>query len=320
MFQIVSAKNSKWNMSAGDNTKTLYSSKITVKPKATGVLPEDVMQWFDKLDRHYSKPVVKPHSTTYGQGDKLLIIPISDLHYNLQSTMFCTGNEYNCEIAEKLFFDTINDILSRTRNYKFDKIIFTIGGDMMNADSPANTTYKGTPQDCDKHYLDACELLYAMTVKAIDIIADIAPVNVIYIPSNHDLNTGYQLAKYVNAWFRNDDRVSVDFSPLFRKYIKFGKTLFAFMHTGDVKKLRSLIPDEARAYWSDVDFTEVFLQHLHREQELGEKDNMRIQRLPTICAKSKWTHEEGYNSRRQCKSFVYDKDDGLMDVIYSIAK
>ena len=81
-----------------------------------------------------------------------------------------------------------------------------------------------------------------------------------------------------------------------------------------------LIADEAREYWSDVDTTEVFLQHLHTENVLMEEFNMRIQRLPTISAKSKWTTDNGYSSKRQCKTFIFDIEDGLTDVIYTPIK
>jgi UDP-2,3-diacylglucosamine pyrophosphatase LpxH len=317
LFKLVSAKNSKWN--SGD--KTLYSSKITVKPIQQEITEEIISGWFDKLDRKYSKPIAKI-SNDYLTGNKMLLLDISDLHMNLQASMLTAGNEYNCNIAEKLFFYVINDVLSRTQNYKFNKIIFTIGGDILNADNLQNTTTKGTPQTCDIHLYDAYERVCNMTIKAIDVIknATHAPIDVIYIAGNHDESTGFKLAKYVQAWFRNEDDVTVDTSPLPRKYVVFGKTLFVFSHDGDIKKLPKIIADEARAYWSNITFTEVFLQHLHTEQILLEENNMRIQRLPTISAKSKWTNDNGFNSKRQCKSFIYDINDGLTDVLYTPIK
>ncbi|MFA6832589.1 MAG: hypothetical protein WCR36_10045 [Bacteroidaceae bacterium] len=314
-FELVSAKNSKWN----SGSKILYSSKITVKPIKNSILEIDISNWFDKLDRKYSVPSVKI-SNDYLTGDKMLLLDISDLHMNLQASMLTTGNEYNCDIAEKLFFYVIYDVIGRTQSYKFNKIIFTIGGDMLNADNLQNTTTKGTPQTCDVHLYDAYERVCNMTVKAIDILKDIAPVDVIHIAGNHDEVTGYKFAKYIEAWFRNDCRVNIDASPLPRKYVVFGNTLFVFAHDGDMKKLPKLIADEARDVWSSVNFTEVFLQHLHTEQILLEENNMRIQRLPTISAKSKWTVDSGYNSKRQCKSFIYDKEDGLTDVLYTPVK
>lgn len=316
-WELVSARNNIWNVySKQDGIQELYSSKIVLRPKEQTVDYNRINEWFDNLDRKYSIPVIKI-SDDYLTGNKCLLIDIADLHLNLQATMFSTGNEYNCEIAEKLFFYVINDILSRVERYQFNKIIFCIGGDMLNSDNLSGSTTKGTPQDNDLLYFNAVEKLYGMTIKAIDILRQKAPVDVIYVSGNHDRQSGYFFAKFVDAWFRNDNRVTVDYSPLPRKYVKFGKTLFVFAHDGNIKTLPRLIADEAREYWSDIDTTEVFLQHLHTEQVLTEEYNMRIQRLPTISAKSDWTVNKGFGSKRQCKTFIFDIDNGLTDVLYT---
>jgi hypothetical protein len=44
---------------------------------------------------------------------------------------------------------------------------------------------------------------------------------------------------------------------------------------------------------------------------------MRIQRLPTISAKSDWSVNKGFGSKRQCKTFIFDIEDGLTDVLYT---
>ena len=320
VWDLVSAKNSVWNAyNKQSGVRELYSSKITVKPKAFAMTTEDIERWFSKLDRTYSIPALKDNSA-YFSGNKLLLIDIADLHFNLYATTFTTGNEYNCDIAERLFFKVIEDILYRTKDYKFKKIIFCVGGDMLNADNLLGTTTKGTPQSNELHLYEAYERLCSMTIKAIDILSQKAPVDVIYVPGNHDSTCGFMLANYINAWFRNDNMVSVDYSPLPRKYVKFGKTLFVFAHDGNVKTLPRIIPDEARECWSKIETTEVFLQHLHTEQLLLEDNNMRIQRLPTISGKSEWANQKGYSSKRQAKSFIFDIEDGLSDVLYTTIK
>lgn len=300
-----------------DGVETLYASYITVRPIKDNNLPlAKIEEFFNKLDRKYSLPKIKK-DYSYIEGDKLLLIDIADLHMNLQSSMLVTGNEYNCDIAEDLFFYVINDVITRTEKYNFDEIVFIIGGDILNGDNLLGSTTKGTNQDSDVHYYDACERLYAMTIKAVDILKDIAKVNVIYCMGNHDEVTGYKLTKYIDAWFRNDDRVKVDYTPIARKYKLYGNTLMCFAHNGNVQKLPALIADEAREYWSQAETVEVFLQHLHSEQVLTEDNNIRIQRLPTISGRSKWSSDKGYNSKRQCKTFVFDKEDGLTDIIYT---
>ena len=317
-WEVVSVRNNiRQAISRDDGVVTLYASFLTARPiKENGIPLNKIEDFFNRLDRNYSLPIVKERYD-YLQGDKLLLINIADLHMNLQSTMMTTRNEYNCDIAEKLFFYVIEDILTRTQSYNFEEIVFTIGGDMLNGDSLSGTTTKGTPQNNDTHYYDAYERLCAMTIKAIDVLRAKAKVRVVYVPGNHDEQTGFKLAKYVDAWYRNDESVNVDYLPLARKYYKFGKTLLCFAHDADVKTLPMLIADEAREYWSSVDTTEVFLQHLHSENVIMEKYNMRIQRLPTISAKSKWSTDKGYSSKRQCKTFVFDIEDGLTDILYT---
>ena len=302
------------------DVRTLYASYITVKPKKDKEISlAKIEEFFDRLDRNYSLPEIK-RTKNYLNGDKLLLIDIADLHHNLQASMFTSGNDYDCNIAEKLFFYVLNDVLSRTVSYYFDKVVFIIGGDVANSDYLTNTTVKGTPQDNDLHYYEACERLYAMTIKAIDMLKEVAPVDVILCVGNHDEVTCYKLAKYIDAWFRDDERVNVDYTPLARKYYLYGKTLMCFAHDGKVNKLPALIANEARQLWSQADTVEVFLQHLHTEQVLMEDNNIRIQRLPTISARSKWTADKGYSSKRQCKSFIFDREDGLTDILYTPIK
>lgn len=317
-WKIVSARNNiRQVISKQDGVVTLYASFITVKPISEKDLPlSKLEEFFNNLDRKYSLPVLNMNNY-YNQGNKLLLIDIADLHMNLQSSIFTTGNEYNCDIAEKLFFYVIEDILTRTQNYNFEEIVFCVGGDMLNADNLSGSTTRGTAQNNDIHYYDAYERLCAMTIKAIDILKEKCKVSVIYVMGNHDELTGFKLAKYIDAWFRNDDRVNVDYAPLARKYKLYGKTLFCFAHDGKVQKLPAIIADEARKYWSQAETVEVFLQHLHTEQVLSEDNNIRIQRLPTISGRSKWSSDKGYSSKRQCKSFVFDSEDGLTDVLYT---
>lgn len=320
-WKLVTARNNiRQAISKDEGVVTLYSSFITVKPIDNGeVSLNKIAEFFDKLDRNYSLPVIKENNH-YLSGNKMLLIDIADLHMNLQASMFTTGNEYNCDIAESLFFYVLEDILTRTQSYNFEEIVFCIGGDMLNGDNLAGTTTKGTPQNNDLHFYDAYERLCAMTIKAIDLLKEKAKVSVIYVMGNHDEVTGFKLAKYIDAWFRNENRVTVDYSPMARKYKLYGKTLFCFAHDGKVQKLPAIIADEARKYWSQTETVEVFLQHLHTEQLLLEDNNMRIQRLPTISGRSKWTTDNGFNSKRQCKTFIFDAEDGLTDVLYTPIK
>lgn len=316
LFSLVSARSSQWD--SGD--RHLCSSSITVKPKNFTPTENDLDEWIRFLPEKESCQIDFSNNTEYLRGDKLLVLPISDLHFNMQATAFSSGNSYDCDTAEMICRKVVADVLARTAEYQFRQIVFLIGGDMLNADNVAGTTAHGTPQDNCLPYYDACNRMYDLMVQIIEVLARLAPVHVIYVPGNHDTVTGFKLAKYIEAWFRNTERVQVDSSPLLRKYFQFGKTLFMFAHDADVKKIPQIVAVEQRKAWGEVEQCEVMLQHLHSEQVLLEDHHMRIQRLPTVSAKSAWTTQQGYDAIRQCKSFVYDKELGLTDVLYTVVK
>lgn len=95
-------------------------------------------------------------------------------------------------------------------------------------------------------------------VRVVDVLRQIAPVDILYIPANHDMTSSFQLSQYLKAWYKADKNVRIDDSPLPRKYYKYGDTLLVFAHDGDVKRLPGLIADEARDKWSRVKFTDGF--------------------------------------------------------------
>lgn len=315
-WEVVSFRNSARQTTRNDDVKTLYSSSILVKPKITTDTPlSKIDSFFDKMNKKESSKFdnVLKHKDC---NKNLLLIDIADLHYNLLSSVFTCGENYNCEIAESLFSYVIQNIMNRVSKENITEIIFTIGGDMLNAEFTGTTT-KGTAQDNEKGYYDAFEDLCEIVIKAIDYLRKFCKVNVIYVMGNHDEVAGYKLARIVSTWFKNDENVVVDYAPQQRKYFVYGKTLLCFAHNGDVKRLPVIIADEARSMWSEVESVEVFLQHLHTEQVLFEEHNIRIQRLPTISGISKWSHSNGYGSKRQCKSFIFNHDSGLTDILYT---
>lgn len=312
-FKLISSKNSSWNV--GD--KTQAASKIVVSPlEQKAPSKDDIEQWFIELAKNYAPaPVEHKHDDT---SEDILVIPFSDLHFGLKASKYRTGNEYNIGTARKVLWDAVNNILSSTNYRKFKQIVLTIGGDMINADNIAGTTTRGTAQDNDSDYFSICKELYNTMVGVTEELLMYAPLHIVYIPGNHDKTVSYQLAQYLKAWHRNNSKVTIDDSPFPRKYFMYGKTLMMFSHDGDIKRLPQLVADEARQYWSKVEFTEIFLQHLHSEQVLLESNHMRIQRLPTLSGSSAWSVDKGYRSQRQHKSFVYDKD-GLKTVLYTRA-
>jgi len=321
-WDLISARNNIWNSySKQDGIMTLYSSKITVKPRTKYLWnEEDVQKLFDNLHTDFKNKIhISP--TQYEKNGNLLIVPIADLHYGLLSDKFSTGNDYNLEIAEQVYYYAINDVLNRYSNRKFEKVLFIVGNDFINADNLSGTTQKGTPQDNSSLWFNTVDKATQLVVNGTDMLTKIAPVDIVYVPSNHDLHTMFGIMQTIKAWYRNDDNVNVDDSPLPRKYYKFGKTLLPLSHDIKIKEALKIITSEGKDDWSNSEHIICLIAHLHQAMVYEKQGYLEIWRLPCISGWSRWSNNQGYiQSEKKNQCFVVNGELGIMDILNTVIK
>lgn len=321
-WELINARNNIWNVySKQDGIQTLYSSKITVKPKNEYTWnAEDIQKLFDNLKTNYKNKLhISP--AQYEKNNNLLVVPIADLHYALLSDKFSTGNDYNIEIAEEVYYQAINDVLNRYSNRTFEKVLFIVGNDFVNFDNLNGTTQRGTPQDNATLWFSAVTKATQLVINGIDILSTIAPVDVVYVPSNHDLHTMFGIMQTVKAWYRSDDNVNVDDSPLPRKYYRFGKTLLVLSHDMKIKDGLRIITSEAKDKWSNSEHIICLLAHLHQAMIYEKQGYLEIWRLPTISGWSRWTNQQGYvQSEKKNQCFIVNSELGITDILNTVIK
>ncbi len=187
-------------------------------------------------------------------------------------------------------------------------------GDLLEIDNFKNATPKsGNILDVDGRYSKilaiALEAMTYMIEKALTRHENVVFLN---INGNHDIATGHAVRAYVQAWFRNNDRVTVDDRALEVKYLAFGSTLLGFAH-GDGLKMRDA--GEVMA----VDNEAVFSSTINRYFHFGHnhKDSAYDGRLckseshRNLSPLNNWAAHKGY--RRQAgtmKCISYHKDFG----------
>lgn len=321
-WELVSARNNIWNVySKQDGVKTLYSSKIVVKPRTNYVwTEEDAFKIFANLKHNYKEKLSINHEN-YEINGNILVLPIADFHYGLYSDMLSTGNDYNLEIAEKLFYHVINDVKIRTANKKFEKVVFVVGNDFINSDNLSNTTTKGTPQDNTSLWFSIVEKATQLIVDGIDMLSTIAPVDVLYVTSNHDLHTMFGIMQTIKAYYRNDNSITIDTSPLPRKYYKFGKTILSLSHDIKVKEALKIVSTEAKSDWSNCEHIICMLAHLHQSMIYDKQGYLEVMRLPTISGWSRWTNTMGYvQTDKKNQSFIINGDLGITDTLNTVIK
>jgi hypothetical protein len=303
--------------SSAKSTNHAFMVTLTVKPIQNKITSEIVRAVFEDL-----KPA-KFTEYEYHPGNLMLELPIMDLHLGKLAWKDETGEDYDLKIAEKLYRDTVNDILSRVKAYGLviDKIIFPIGNDFFHVDSTENTTTAGTQLDYDtrwqKMYKKGIELL----VWAIDQCREVAPVECMYVPGNHDEMLSFCAVVSVSCYYRECQSVKVNTSASPRKYVHYGVNLIGYAHgkeEGD--RISGLMQIEQPEAWGVTEFREWHLGDLHHESS-KEANGIIIRRLSTITATDAWHAQKGYKgSIRKASAFVWDKACGKILTIDSIVK
>lgn len=313
-----SIRENKWT------TKVNYQVKVWLKKRVEMVQAIDFDKFFkDLLVRH--KPVVyKP--VKYQKAEKnLLEINIFDLHVGKLTWREETGQDYDSKIASERFRYALDQLLIRSGSYKCERILFPVGNDFFNSDTDVNTTHMGTWQSEDsrwqKTFKTGCKLL----IEGIDKLREIAPVDVLVIPGNHDWTRSFFLGETLYAWYRNDKNVSINNSPNPRKYYEYGQTLLGFTH-GNLEKpeaLRSLMALEAKEAWARVRYKEFHCGHWHRKvttkyavvdkQRLTDEElGIIIRHMSSMSGTDSWHHKQGYQGpNKSAEAFVWSHEDGL---------
>ncbi len=256
------------------------------------------------------------YTPNYVKNGEILFVPIVDLHYGMLATQKATGNVYNMSIAEHLVEKAISQILYRINGKKYEKVILLIGNDFLNCDNLSGTTTAGTPQDNDGSWFDLIDGATELVIKMIESFLPIAPVEVYSINSNHDTHSFYGVSKSVEFYFKNDNNVTFENSPLPRKYYIFGKNIIAFTHDIPIKRALEIITSEAKSSWSNATHMYWFLAHLHTGMEYEKQGYLEIYRIPTISGWSRWTNEKGYQqTEKKTQCFVFDKENGITEIM-----
>ena len=270
-WDLCNSKSSVWNTQRKDEQViTLYASKITVKPKKNVVSFDKIKSMFDEMVSTYNRPIIKKREVC--NNGKMLEIPIMDLHLGKLGFKEEVGEDYSSKIAEERFLHVIQDFINRVQGQKFEKIIFPVGQDFFNFSTISGSTIHGTPQDNDKKWQSMILHGQEILVKAIDMLSQIAPVEVFWVAGNHDTTFSFQVVCYLHAWFRNDENVSVSMDYKHRKYVEFGNCLIGYSHgEKEKKRISGIMQVEAKEAWGRTMFHEWHLGHYH--SEITKEDN-----------------------------------------------
>ena len=269
------------------------------------------------------KDLIDNHAPTYKKikrikGDHLLVINPADIHIGKYAAALETGDAYNTEIALERVMSGIEGLISKAQGFDVDRILFCIGNDILHVDNVYNQTTAGTGQDCDGKWWEHFEIALDLYVKCVEVLRQIAPVDVVHSMSNHDYQSGYHLAHALKSWFRKADDITFDISVAHRKYYVYGKNLIGLEH-GDGAKMQNLpltMANDRPQEWAETTHRYWYLHHLHhkvKQRWLDGKDyiGVTVEYMRSPSSSDSWHARKGYvGTPSAVEGFLHAKESG----------
>lgn len=296
----------------------LFHIQVTLKRRVSEVRLRLAL---DDMLADAAKRVSKPPKRKYARLPKGLWYELDfpDIHFGKETLAEESGQDYNIAIAREIVLSTFDRLLGLAAPHSVERIILPVGNDFFNVDNKENTTTHGTPQQEDtrwqKTFREGRRLAEDMVARCLEV----APVEIIVVPGNHDEQRAFYLGEVLQARYSNDKNVRVDNSAKKRKYLHFGRNLIGFTHGYWEKpaKLPSLMPLEEPEKWAASTHREFHLGDKHHKIDLQHRaedlEGVTIRYLRSLSATDTWHFDKAYvGAPRAADGFLWDKLDGIV--------
>ena len=247
-----------------------------------------------------------------------LVVSPTDLHYGKGAWEDECGQTYNLKEARNRLMNQTSNLVSRLPATP-EKIILATGSDWFHVDNELGSTTKGTPQDMAatpaQILRDGCMLAR----EHIELLAQVAPVEVIFMRGNHDRHTSLSLMMYLSAVYENNPQVTVSTGLELRQYVKWGNNLLGFTHGDGVRSsnLPALMATESREDWGDTEHHTWFHGHLHHMKQT-EKDGCMVVQLPSLAGHDRWHYRKGFTlNRAGLSGHLIDYELGVIGTLFA---
>lgn len=307
-------------------TSTLYDSH-TGEPKIQWVKSERdtarqheiFMEIVDELSS--SLPKVNLIKTPErGKEDIMACYPVGDHHFGMLSWSKETGDRYDLDIAENL--------LARASEYlidtapKCDRATVVFLGDFMHYDGFEPVTPISRNQlDVDSRFPKMVRASIRSMRRMIEFAADKHRfVHVIIEIGNHDLSSSIFLMECLANIYENEDRITIDTSPMHYHYFDFGKCLVGVHHGHDTKmrNLPLIMAADKPELWGKTIYRYWWTGHIHQSKiqpaiSAQDYSGCTVESFRVLAPNDAWSHQKGYRSHRDMKSIILHKKFGEVD-------
>lgn len=260
----------------------------------------------------YEPPVkVRPERAT--RDDIVTVIPLPDLHVGLLAWEEETGGNYDMHIARETMRRALTDLVESMPPSKHCLILGL--GDLLHFDGyEPKTERSGNVLDTDSRYPKVLREALRLVKFAIDLcLTRHDHVEIRLLAGNHDTRAALAVALALSEGYEYESRVTVDDSPSYIWFRRYGKVLLGATH-GDKAKpadMPLLMAVDAPHDWSASTRRRVFTGHIHHER-LREIGGVIVETLRSPVAKDAWHSFEGYRAGRSVYGYTFWLDGSRM--------
>lgn len=276
-WEITSHQFSMWNhRNKQSGTKTLYASKIKVKPKRDGFDFDKLIETIKEIPSVMIKPKAKDIQNKY------LLLPLFDMHFGVSDYEHYTPTQ--AKILQKL-----------KNNYK--EVVLIFGQDAFHNDDFHGRTTKGTQiqkVDMIQAWKDAVMFFEPIIKQALELNSK---VKIFYSKGNHSETIEWAFVQYLKARF---PQCEYDDTLKERKVVMMGKNFIGMNH-GDKKNEKRLPENFATEFpveWARATTRTVFTGHRHSEL-VEEAGGILVRRMPTRNITDDWHDDMGYTTQHK---------------------
>ena len=300
-------------------TKTNWQVKMWLKPRTIEPLEIALRNLIKEIPK-FTPP--KKHSFSVPKGDFAGEMALYDVHIGKLAWGKEVGQgDYDLHIGGKVLLDACEKNLNHLAPYKLSKIYYVLGNDFMHIENYTSTTPKaGHDLDTDSRLPKIYQKAKESFLKTVYMCREVAPVEILWIPGNHDIHASFFLSEVVKEHFKNDKMITVTNGPEHRKAVLWGNLLVGFAHDGSRRQVNfvNILPHFFPDMWGKSKFREWHVGHKHKKEEIKYYPTQSaggtiIRQIPTVSTIDFWHYDNVFvDAVPAGESFVWDKGNGII--------
>jgi hypothetical protein len=315
-WEIIECTFNKWSMGTeGGGQQALFQVKARCKLKRPVLAVKDEIEALKQQAKQTVQIDVPKIIYPAHNSGLMLELSLYDLHFGKQSWPAETlDRPYDVKIAEAMTDRAVDVILGRANGFRYERILFVVGNDVLHSNDLENRTANGTVVDSDGRFQKAYITARRAMVRIIEKLKTLAPVEVLIVPGNHDRFSSFTLGDSLECYFHNDPNVNIDNAPSLRKYFQWGEVGLMFTHGDEGKRADYplLFATENSRLFGNTKYREIHTGH-HHTTKTEEYHGVRVRTISSLSTPDAWHAQKGFKGAlRTAEAFVWSKDEGLI--------